>query len=194
MISSYEDLSRLEDPAYQPRDVASLLTQVLGSDVYVRARQLKRAAQAWHEANGDQERSHTKAVFLAPPRGSATTPRLVVYVDSNVLLADFRTNADLYLGRLANWGFSISGIDFRLSRRMGNKDHVEQSTDGLTQMQPQQPRKKSMPEDVIQAASDEERRYADKLTSEIPQELREKVRQTLLTFLVKKRDVAGLSS
>lgn len=193
MISSYEDLSRLEDPAYQPRDVASLLTQVLGSDVYVRARQLKRAAQAWHEANGDQERSHTKAVFLAPPRGSATTPRLVVYVDSNVLLADFRTNADLYLGRLSNWGFSISGIDFRLSRNVGNKECRAQS-DGLTQMQPQQPRKKSMPEDVIQAASDEERRYADTLTCELPLELREKVRQTLLTFLVKKRDVAGLSS
>jgi hypothetical protein len=103
------------DEARYPRSLAELLGSVLGPS-QARIRDIQRAWQVWNHVNGDKERLHTTGVTLSTSHADTRAPRLIVYVDSNVLLSDFRTNTDLYLGRLANQHFMVSGIDFRLSR------------------------------------------------------------------------------
>ena len=178
MNPNYEEYARLEDPRFQPTEVSHLLEQVLGANVFSRASQLKRAIQAWNEANGDRERAHTKAVFLAPPRTHGCAPRLIVYVDSNVLLVDFKTNTELYLARLANWGFEVSQIDFRLSRVAGKSSmetHFSRENKSVysakSALQP----------------SPSELAYVDEMTAEVSLELKEKVQQAMLAFLIKNR-------
>lgn len=178
MNPNYEEYARLEDPQFQPTEVSHLLEQVLGVSAFSRASQLKRAAQAWHEANGDRERAHTQAVFLAPPRAHACAPRLVVYVDSNVLLADFKTNAELYLARLANWGLELSHIDFRLSRAAGRSSAEMDSSRENKGVHNARSAVEPSPSELA---------YVDEVTSEVPLELKEQVQQAMLAFLIKNR-------
>lgn len=178
MSPNYEEYARLEDPQFQSTEVSHLLEQVLGTSVFSRANQLKRATQAWNEANGDRERAHTKAVFLAPPRAHGCTPRLVVYVDSNVLLADFKTNTELYLARLANWGFEVSHIDFRLSRAAGR---ASAETEFFRE------NKSVYSDKSASKPTSSELAYVEEATSEVPPELKEQVQQAMLAFLIKNR-------
>jgi hypothetical protein len=105
-----------QDGAAVPSSLEELLPSAAGHALSSRLGAARLANRAWREANGDRERAHTTGVALVAPRGNATDPRMVVYVDSNVLLSDFRTNTDLYLARLARWGIALSGLEFRLSR------------------------------------------------------------------------------
>lgn len=99
--------------------VRDLLAQVMGQSIRQGLSANQRAALAWNECNGDRERAHTRGVVLVDPKKGSSSPRMIVYVDSNVLLADFRTNVELYLGRLAIWGLQVSSLEFRLSRDAG---------------------------------------------------------------------------
>lgn len=105
-----------EHPETSVRD---LMAQVMGQSIRKGLSANQRAALAWNECNGDRERAHTRGVVLVDPKKGSSSPRMIVYVDSNVLLADFRTNAELYLGRLAMWGLQVSALEFRLSRDAG---------------------------------------------------------------------------
>lgn len=74
------------------------------------------AARAWYGCNGDVERKHCTGVFLRKARAEGMPPVLGVYVDSHARLTDFGANKEIYLARLANYGFMVSDIQFRLSR------------------------------------------------------------------------------
>lgn len=99
--------------------IDDLLKQVVGKDLRRGIGGTSRAAIAWNEANGDRERAHTRGVTLVAAKKPGADPRMIVYVDSNVLLSDFRANTELYLGRLSMWGLKVSSLEFRLSRTAG---------------------------------------------------------------------------
>lgn len=103
-----------------PRDsvtrIDALISEVMSEKIAPRLSANQRAAAAWFGSNGDRERSHTTRVFLRAPRVEAADPVICVYVDSHAYLTDLTTNRDLYLARLANWGFYVSGIEFAVDR------------------------------------------------------------------------------
>lgn len=106
----------LEFGGEAPQSVSELMGEVVGRRMASRMSEGQRAAAAWYRANGDRERAHTTGVFLKPARVHGAPPVLGVYVDSHVMATDFGVNKDLYLARLANVGYSVSGIDFLVSR------------------------------------------------------------------------------
>ena len=93
---------------------------------------IKRVTMLWHATNGDFERKHTCGLFLRDPQGKEKYPTLVVYIDSNVLLQDFRTNKHIYLSRLASQDLLLHDIQFLLSKedRRGRqkKEKLEEKT------------------------------------------------------------------
>lgn len=96
--------------------VGDIVGGLLGTAMRGRLTQNQRAAQAWYGCNGDVERKHCTGVFLKKPRSAGAAPVLGVYVDSHARLTDFGANKDIYLQRLANYGFQVSDIQFCLSR------------------------------------------------------------------------------
>ena len=96
--------------------VSSLMSEVVDGTMMSRMSANQRASAAWYRANGDRERAHTTGVFLKRPRVAGAAPILGVYVDSHVMATDFGVNKDIYLARLANVGFEVSGIEFIPSR------------------------------------------------------------------------------
>lgn len=78
--------------------------------------ELERARAVWREVNGRREREHTTAVFLKESKVAGAAPILGIYVDSSVFVAEWHVNREMYLGRLAMADFSVSGIEFLLSK------------------------------------------------------------------------------
>lgn len=107
----------LEEVAGEGRaqPLSEVISEVVGGRMAGRLSRNQRAARAWFSVNGALERSHTCGVYLRKPRGREAGPVLVVYVDTGSRVTDFRTNKELYLARLANGGFDVSDLDFRLS-------------------------------------------------------------------------------
>lgn len=97
--------------------ISELISEVVGGRMAGRLSRNQRAAHAWFSANGDVERAHTCGVYLKRQTRQGMAPVLGVYVDSPSRVTDFRINKELYLARLANAGFEVSDIDFRLSRK-----------------------------------------------------------------------------
>lgn len=96
--------------------LSSLMKGVLGAEVAGRLNTAQRATAAWFAANGDRERAHTTRVYLKESSSAGAAPIICVMVDSHPLVSDFMANRDLYLARLANQGFSVSGIEFMVDR------------------------------------------------------------------------------
>jgi hypothetical protein len=106
----------LEFEAKPPEDLSSLMHEVVDGQMSAHMSANQRAAAAWYRANGDRERNHTTGVFLKKARVAGAAPVLGVYVDSHAMVTDFGVNKDIYLARLANVGFNVSGIEFIPSR------------------------------------------------------------------------------
>lgn len=96
--------------------LSELVSEVVGGRMAGRLSRNQQAAHAWFSVNGDVERSHTCGVYLKRPSRGSGGQVLGVYVDSPSRVTDFSTNKELYLARLANAGYQVSDIDFRLSR------------------------------------------------------------------------------
>ena len=127
----------------------------------------QRAAAAWHRANGDRERMHTTGVFLKRPRVAGAAPILGVYVDSHIMATDFGVNKDIYLARLANIGFAVSGIDFIPSR------------EGYRTAQTRPKETAPSPSPVLPELSETERKEVQSLVADLPSELRERASQAI---------------
>lgn len=97
--------------------LGSIVGGVVRGDMARRMSDHQRAARAWFGANGDVERQHTCGVYVRAPRVNGAAPVLGVYVDTSSRLTDFSANKDIYLARLANAGFAVSDIEFKLSRK-----------------------------------------------------------------------------
>lgn len=98
------------------QSVAELLRQIMGENLSHHLSDSQRASVAWFAANGDRERAHTCRVFLRKAKRDGADPIMCVYVDSHAFLTDLTVNRELYLARLANWGFFVSGIEFAVDR------------------------------------------------------------------------------
>ena len=117
---------RRDGRAAQPKKLSDLLGQT-SNGLITRAGSSVASLAAWHAAVGARERDHTRAVYLAEPddpKNRSGVRTLVVYVDSNSVLQDFRTNAELYQLKLAHYGLTVDRLDFRLS----NKPPVSRET------------------------------------------------------------------
>lgn len=167
---SDEIIAREQASRNNSESLGDLMDRVVGSDLHKRLRGSSRAEVAWYEANGDLERAHTCGVSLVPAKKAGGPPRMIVYVDSNVMLSDFRTNAELYLGRLAMRGLQVSSLEFRLSRKAG------QSRPAPTPMPASSAPKELPPLTPAQEREIEER------TADLPDETRKTVRRTMSLF------------
>lgn len=107
--------------AERARDAASsagdVLRRYLGGEFGGHLSDAQRAAAAWYGCNGVVERKHTTGVYLRQGRSAGGDPVLGVYVDSSSRLTDFTARREIYLARLANFGYAVSGVEFRLSKR-----------------------------------------------------------------------------
>ena len=124
-----------------------------------------RAARAWNVANGDRERTHTCGVYLQKARRPGMAPRLVVYVDTSAWVTEMSVNKDLYLARLANVGFAVSAVDFRLSR-MPKRDTRPRNRESAARR-------------ADRELTADERAQVEELLSRAPAELRERIRPSI---------------
>ena len=106
----------LEFGGNDPTRLGPLLGEVVDAQMSRKMSDNQRAATAWYRANGDRERKHTVGVYLKRSRVRGAAPIMGVYVDSHAMATDLGVNKDLYLARLANVGYEVSGIEFRVSR------------------------------------------------------------------------------
>lgn len=109
-------------PPYEPIEhIGEIVSKMMGEELTPQLDANQRATTAWYGANGDRERAHTTRVFLKKPKNKAADPILCVYVDSHVFLTDMHAKRDIYLSRLAHWGFFVSGIEFSVDRNVSRR-------------------------------------------------------------------------
>ena len=149
-----------------PEGMRTLMRAALDRQMAGRMSANSRAAAAWYRANGDRERAHTVGVFLKKSPVAGAAPVLGVYVDSHAMATDFGVNKDLYLARLANLGFSVSGIDFIVSRNSHRA--VRDATAG-----------QAAPPEALPELSDQERLEVERLVSELPESLRPRAAEAI---------------
>lgn len=163
----------LEFGSNRPQSVEGVLREVVDGRMSERMTDNQRAAAAWYRCNGKRERAHTMGVFLKRPRVRGAAPILGVYVDSHSMVTDFGVNKDIYLARLANVGFAVSGIEFVVSRtqhRAVRRDREEK---------PAQP-------GTLPALSLEERQVVESLVANLPESIRASASKAV--SLSKRRD------
>jgi hypothetical protein len=156
-----DDAWKLEFDAEPPSAVSNLMGEVIDDRLSRKMSANQRAATAWYRANGDRERAHTTGVFLKRARIAGAPPILGVYVDSHAMATDFGVNKDIYLARLANVGFEVSGIEFVPSRegyRRARKDDADVRRSSGAQPLPE--------------LDDTERETVESLVSDLPESLR----------------------
>ena len=150
----------LEFGGDDPTKIDALIGSLVDDHMVARMSANQRGAAAWFRANGDRERAHTTGVFLKRPRVRGAAPILAVYVDSHAMVTDFGVNKDIYLARLANVGFAVSGIEF-LPSREGRRTRQQQG------QAPQM-----APTDVLPALDAREAAEAERLVADLPEALR----------------------
>ena len=116
-----DDGWRAEFGSSRPESISTLMRDVLDVQMARSMTDNQRAAFAWAKANGDRERKHTTGVFLKRSRVRGAAPILGVYVDSHAMATDFSVNKEIYLARLANIGYEVSGIEFLPTRNRPRK-------------------------------------------------------------------------
>ena len=94
--------------------LSDAVSHVLHQEEQSPAGRISAATRAWYQANGTLEEKHTVGTFLRTADGKPTI--LIVYIDSNVLLHDFTTKREMYRDRLANIGFEVDEVQFKMSR------------------------------------------------------------------------------
>jgi len=127
----------------------------------------QRAALVWNEVNGDIERRHTCGVYLRAARRRDEAPVLGVYLDSHSQVVDMGANEELYLGRLANGGLQVSGIEFKVSSDAFRP--VARAVEGERQAA------REAPTDVVDLPplGRRESRRVDEMVSGLPEPLRQ---------------------
>lgn len=153
-----------------PERVGSLVGEVVNDRMAAKMSSNQRAAAAWYRANGDREHKHTTGVFLKRARVAGAAPILGVYVDSHVMATDFGVNKDIYLARLANIGFAVSGIEFIVSRK------------GYRAGKAREMAKESAPE-VLPELSPQEAVEVESLTAQLPDAIRENASKAIAMSL-----------
>ena len=116
-------LERLEydplDPSkqHQPQTAGELVSSFVDKNLLAGASAASLALTTWRRVAGRRAAKHTVAVWLSEPRGRASLPDLVVYLDGHALMVDLTTNAELYVDRLAHAGLEVGHVRFKLSKK-----------------------------------------------------------------------------
>ena len=171
-------------PSPTAEALSSIVERALGADAARHMSAAQRAHAAWFAANGDRERQHTTKVFLRAARTKGMAPVICVYVDSHAYLTDLSANRDLYLARLANQGFAVSGIEFAVDREARAK-RVEARRAAKAE------ERHAVVEDLtdimldVEFAPDEAARVRD-LVDELPEGLRKSVSKAIANSIMNK--------
>lgn len=165
--------------ASQPREggqtsIGEALGSLMSSEAFTRYTGTERAAQAWFSANGDFEHRHTRGVFLREATRPRVAPVLIVYVDNKSIEYDLRADKDIYLVRLAHYGFEVSDIEFRLSHGKGGVRYEPPTT--TAHVAPELP-----------DLSDEEMALVEAEIAPLEGEMRERVRKAMISSLRKEK-------
>lgn len=161
--------------ADQPREgrrvsLGEALEGVMSSEAFTRYTGNERAAQAWFSANGDFEHRHTRGVFLKESGRRGVAPVLIVYVDNKSIEYDLRADKDIYLVRLAHYGFEVSDVEFKLSR-----------TASGVRYEPPTPQRQAPP--ALVDLTPEEMEEIDEQVAVLEGEMRERVRSAMISSL-----------
>ena len=159
----------------EPQGMSSLMSEVIDGTMMSRMSANQRASAAWYRANGDRERAHTTGVFLKRPRVAGAAPILGVYVDSHVMATDFGVNKDIYLARLANIGFTVSGIQFMPSRKGYRPARVTRGESAVTSNE-------QLPE-----LSADEQEWVESLVVDLPEEIRQSASKAITLSMRRQR-------
>ncbi len=154
--------------------VGSVLDSLVGSSLASGMTANQRASVAWHAANGDRERAHTTRVFLRKGKVEGSEPIICVYVDSHAFLTDLNANRDIYLSRLANWGFFVSDIRFEVDRNAHKR--VGQGKGQLLSAE--------KPAAEAPKLSAEQQAYVDELVAQAPESLRESISKAIVATML----------
>lgn len=155
--------------------IGEALGGLMSSEAFTRYSGNERAAQAWFSANGDFEHRHTRGVFLRESTRQGVAPVLIVYVDNSSIQTDFRADKDIYLVRLAHYGFEVSDVEFKLSR----------SGHGVRYELPEKKRvAPPMPE-----LTEEELAFVDQSVAPLEGSMRERVRNAMISSLRREKSV-----
>ena len=169
----------------QGEQVGVLLERVITGKLSSQMNDNQRAAIAWHAANGDRERAHTTRVFLKKGRTANADPIICVYVDSHAFLTDLKANCNLYLSRLANWGFYVSGIEFGVDREAYARKSPARVKEAPQEASPQ----------AADQLTPQQRAELEALVKDVPDALKESISRAIAaSFLAegKKQRSAGV--
>lgn len=149
-----------EDPAKQhaPKTSSELLSSFLDKKITSGLSQTSKAFAKWCEVAGKRAIKHTKAVWLNT-QTSQKYPELTVYIDTSSLLADYTTNADLYIDRFEYVDFPISKLFFKLSNKVTPSLKLQDSE--VQQV-----------EEVLPELSEQEEKEVENLCSAFPEQLK----------------------
>lgn len=175
--SVYGSIEPMRSEAIPPREsverVSEIVDRVINSKIVRGLTANQRAAIAWYGANGDRERSHTTRVFLKRSRMEGADPIICVYVDSHAFVTDLMANKDLYLARLANWGYAVSGIEFSVDRE------IRATQANALRERAQQTAGPSGASEL----SEEQRAHVEELLSGVPDSLRASISKAIIASM-----------
>ena len=129
----------------------------------------KRVYMLWYKVNGNFERKHTTGLYLKEPVGKEQYPTLIVYIDKNIVMQDFRTNKQIYLIRLKAEGLILRDIEFLLSKP-GHKSRKP------VEIEPMKKKKKKLPE-----LTEEEMAQIESLTADLSEETKQIVTKPMIS-------------
>ncbi|MDO5708664.1 MAG: hypothetical protein Q4G41_00985 [Coriobacteriales bacterium] len=174
--SNHEPMHSEAIPPRHPAEHVGALVNVLLNERIVQGMSAnQRAAAAWYACNGDRERLHTTRVFLRKSQIEGADPIICVYVDSHAYLTDLNANREIYLARLANGGFSVSGIQFGLDREAPQRHRL---TNNQTTAQ-QADHEVTIPAEV--------RQRVQEMVSSLPESLQESISKAILASYLQDR-------
>ena len=159
---------------------SDLVGMFLSGDAMAKAGENRKVGVAWYKANGDTERRHTTGVFIKDDVNKGHI--LCVYVDSNAIMVEFNAMRQMYLARLEAQGIHVDGIQFLLSRE-GYHTWMDQQKDENEEDKP-------LPE----LSREEERRVAELVPADLPEELRAKVERAIRLSYRREKEIDSSSS
>ena len=129
----------------------------------------------WYKVNGNFERKHTTGLYLKDPIGKEQYPTLIVYIDKNVVLQDFRTNKNIYLIRLKSQNLVLRDIEFKLSKSKNKafKQKVENKEKKI---------KKPLPE-----LSSQEIKQIEELTKDLDEQIKPTVVKSMISMFKRQK-------
>lgn len=159
------------------KDIMSSSENVFSHDGAQQLTSSKRVYMLWYKVNGNFERKHTCGLFLKEPSGKEQYPTLIVYIDKNVVMQDFRTNKGIYLIRLKAQGLILRDIQFVLTKNPRPKYKKEEET---------KKKEEKMP---LPDLSEQEMAYIKDLTKDLDEDMKKTVVKPIISVFKRQKQI-----